>query len=142
MDIRFSPPPGGGRNASIHNRRDQLGKRPQHVKKNTVTTKQPTGADAPPPDNAHGKDAFMIKVQHSGNFIQPMMIYDRRRTFGVSYERSFTSDAEAAKFDELAAIIAGNVAGKCQKVYCWARRVGDWELAVAFDKIPDQDFKW
>lgn len=32
--------------------------------------------------------------------------------------------------------------GLNMKIYCWAKRIGERELSVAMDRVPDQDVPW
>ncbi|KAG8846385.1 hypothetical protein FRB96_001998 [Tulasnella sp. 330] len=94
------------------------------------------------PLNTHGTKPFIVKVQYNGSDATPMMIYDRRRTFHVLYPKSREDVNEAENYDNVARAVRSNIAWSGAKLFCWARRTGEWQLDLALDKLPSQDVKW
>lgn len=72
-----------------------------------------------------------------------MWIYDEPHTFSVLFGRSRMYPEAAALFDKVAAVI--KELGKKElgeKIYCWARRTGEWHIDLALDSLPDQGVDW
>ncbi|KAG5353577.1 hypothetical protein C0989_005094 [Termitomyces sp. Mn162] len=97
--------------------------------------KSPEDANAPPP-NIHDDKAFLVKFQISLSqygMDSSMLLYDRQKSFQVNWLKSHDTDVykegEKAMGDRL-------------KIYRWVRRVGDYQLAVCFDKAPETDPVW
>ncbi|KAH0583200.1 hypothetical protein H2248_011083 [Termitomyces sp. 'cryptogamus'] len=97
--------------------------------------KSPEDANAPPP-NIHDDKAFLVKFQMSLSqygMDSSMLLYDRQKSFQVNWLKSHDTDVfkegEKAMGDRL-------------KIYRWVRRVGDYQLAVCFDKAPETDPVW
>ncbi|KAG6891133.1 hypothetical protein C0992_010428 [Termitomyces sp. T32_za158] len=89
-----------------------------------------------PPQNIHGEKAFLIKLQISlsqSGMDSSMLIYDRQKSFQVNWLKS--QDAKVYQEGEKAM-------GHKLKIYRWARRVGDYQLTVCFDKAPETDPVW
>ena len=87
------------------------------------------------PANIHGTHPFLIKIQQSiGGF--DMLIYDRSRSFRVHC---------TPKEDPRAVVIIAslvNASSTPGKIYRWAKRVGDHQLSVCFDRAPQQTPTW
>jgi hypothetical protein len=91
--------------------------------------------NAPPPD-VHGEKTFLIKCQislHSYGDDASMLIYDRQKSFQAYWfkrkDREVFAEGQKAMGDRL-------------KIYRWARRVGDFQLSVCFDRAPEKDPVW
>jgi hypothetical protein len=101
--------------------------------------------DTDPPPNIHGDKVFMVKMQaaldaagnNSVNMPQHIFIYDRQKSFQVYM---MPVDDELA-FAE-AAIAIRMTGWKGLKMYRWAKRTGDFELTVCFDRAPENDPQW
>ncbi|KAF9563553.1 hypothetical protein CPC08DRAFT_661655 [Agrocybe pediades] len=92
-------------------------------------------AGGPPPDIHNGK-TFLVKFQISLFQFKEnahMLLYDRQRSFLVSWKRINARDL----FDE-----AEDQLGDELKMYRWARRVGDYQLEVCFDRRPASNPPW
>lgn len=88
------------------------------------------------PQNIHGDKAFLVKFQISlsqSGMNSTMLLYDRQKSFHVDWLKS--EDTEVFQEGEKAM-------GHRLKIYRWARRVGDYQLAVCFDKAPETDPVW
>lgn len=91
--------------------------------------------DGPPPDIHNGK-LFLVKFQISlFDFKEKahMVIYDRQRSFNGLWRRC----RERELFDE-AELSMGNEL----RMYRWAKRVGDYQLSVCFDRTPSKNPPW
>ncbi|KAL0060658.1 hypothetical protein AAF712_012535 [Marasmius tenuissimus] len=86
--------------------------------------------------NVHGNAAFLIKIQrHTYRETNPMLIYDRQRSLQVHLNRSEDPQSHAK--------LTGQMKKKnAFKIYRWARRIGDVQLAVCLDKGPLEDPSW
>jgi hypothetical protein len=108
-----------------------------------MDVKNGTGSpdDTDPPPNIHGDKVFMIKLQvavNSGGGIPPnILIYDRQKSFQVYLMAE--DDADAFREAALAIKMTG---WNGLKMYRWAKRTGDFELSVCFDRAPEKDPKW
>lgn len=98
-------------------------------------------ASDPAPPNIHGTRPFLVKIQYNGDPELGTLIYDRQRSFEVYFPR-YADEDEAAVYDALVQVIVRNERWRGVKAFFWARRVGDWELDLALDRLPDQDIKW
>ncbi|KAF8066677.1 hypothetical protein FPV67DRAFT_1449840 [Lyophyllum atratum] len=94
-----------------------------------------TDPKAPPP-NVHGDKVFLVKFQISLSQFgsdASMLLYDRQKSFQVYWKKAedprIFAEAEKAMGDKL-------------KIYRWARRVGDYQLSVCFDRTPETDPVW
>lgn len=96
-----------------------------------------------PPRNIHNEKAFLIKMQAQifSNVDEgspgSIFIYDRKRSFEVYL--MYKDDPETYSI-ALHAIKTTGVHG--QKMYRWAKRVGEFQLSVCFDKIPSTIPEW
>ncbi|KAG5643923.1 hypothetical protein DXG03_009331 [Asterophora parasitica] len=96
---------------------------------------EPAAFDGPPL-SVHGEKAFLVKFQISLTQFGPdssMLVYDRQKSFQIHWVRKEDPEAWAE----------GNKAmtGKV-KIYRWARRVGDYQCSVCFDRAPPTDPVW
>jgi hypothetical protein len=102
-------------------------------------TGNPNNTDPPP--NIHGDKVFMIKLQTpantGGNVPKNIFIYDRQKSFQVYMKAEDDPDA----FREVALAIR-TTGWKGLKMYRWAKRTGDFELTVCFDRAPEKDPPW
>jgi len=94
-----------------------------------------TDPNAPPP-NVHGDKVFLVKFQISLSQFgsnASMLLYDRQKSFQVYWKKAedprIFAEGEKAMGDKL-------------KIYRWARRVGDYQLSVCFDRTPETDPVW
>ncbi|KAK1232750.1 hypothetical protein PQX77_004108 [Marasmius sp. AFHP31] len=86
--------------------------------------------------NVHGDAAFLIKIQrHTDRETSHMLIYDRQRSLQVHLNRSEDPQSHAKFTDQMKTKNAF-------KMYRWARRIGDVQLAVCLDKGPVEDPSW
>ncbi|KAG5638598.1 hypothetical protein H0H81_011684 [Sphagnurus paluster] len=83
-----------------------------------------------PPPNIHQDKAFLVKFQLELEQKSSMLLCDRQRSFGVNWSKS--EDRQAFMHGEKA------MTGR-KKIYRWARRVGDYQLSVCFDRAPEAD---
>ncbi|KAG6909518.1 hypothetical protein DXG01_017075 [Tephrocybe rancida] len=93
-----------------------------------------------PPSNIHDEKAFLVKFQISlsqygmdSSMDSSMLLYDRQKSFQVYWLKK--QDAQIYAKGEKAI-------GDGLKIYRWARRVSDYQLAVCFDKAPVTDPVW
>lgn len=97
--------------------------------------------DVDPPPNIHGDKVFIVKLQvavNTGNGIpQNVFIYDRQKSFQVY----LMADDDANAFHDAASAIR-TTGWKGLKMYRWAKRTGDFELSVCFDRAPEKDPQW
>jgi hypothetical protein len=103
-----------------------------------------TGApdDTDPPPNIHGDKIFMVKLQSPVNsensgIPQNIFIYDRQKSFQVY----LMAEDDTNAFHE-AALAIKMTGWKGLKMYRWAKRTGDFELSVCFDRAPENDPQW
>ncbi|KAK7052837.1 hypothetical protein VNI00_004156 [Paramarasmius palmivorus] len=90
-----------------------------------------------PPPNAHGDSPFLIKIQRAmTDRPNPMLIYDRQRSLDVVLDHSVDPGSYEAALKQMPTGYRG------LKIYRWAKRTGDWELTICFDKIPVKDPLW
>jgi hypothetical protein len=99
------------------------------------------GPDSGPEPNIHGDRVFLVKLQlplnaDPTNPFYKNMIYDRRKSFQFFM---LEADNVNAYREAEEAIRTG---WKGLKVYRWARRIGDHQLSICFDKAPSQDLPW
>lgn len=88
--------------------------------------------DVPP--NIHKGRAFLVKFQILlSSEISSMLLYDRQRSFQVHWMKSEDPGAFVHGLEAMADKV---------KIYRWARRVGDRELSVCFDRAPATDPVW
>lgn len=135
LTIHFERPPGF---STIMNRYDS-------PREQSLRTTVQSDADGPPP-NIHSNKIFLVKMQSSLTLTSDadaqMLIYDRQRSFQAYWKKyggsSGHDDFEVYRKAERE--IAGGWQGI--KMYRWARRVGDYELSVCFDRAPGTDPVW
>lgn len=102
-----------------------------------------TPSNASPPQNVHGDRAFLIKLQHTHGLGEgSFLVYDRKRSFTVYFMESKAPDVFRKFKAEIEGPRGGNYGGGMYKMYRWAKRVGDWELSVCLDKVPQEEIKW
>jgi hypothetical protein len=109
---------------------------PGRIEANKATNE----TNAPP--NIHNDKLFMIKLQAAVNSgddgIPPhIFMYDRRKSFQVY----LMAQDDAISYQEAASAIK-TTGWKGLKMYRWAKRTGDFELRVCFDKAPEKDPQW
>ncbi|KAG5649958.1 hypothetical protein H0H81_001314 [Sphagnurus paluster] len=88
------------------------------------------------PPNIHEDKAFLVKFQISLGLSgddSSMLLYDRQRSFQVNWKKA----EDRVAFIEGEKAMLGGI-----KIYRWARRVGDYQLAVCFDRAPEVDPVW
>ncbi|KAJ7167961.1 hypothetical protein C8R46DRAFT_1094586 [Mycena filopes] len=108
-----------------------------------------------PPENAHGKLPFIVKVQLAaanasnlpaviGQRVDPrardgqsMLIYDRQASIEVGMERA---SADPAEFEAIAGLVQEK-GFRGLRLFCWATRSGDWTLRICMDHFPEEQ-KW
>ncbi|KAL0072615.1 hypothetical protein AAF712_000378 [Marasmius tenuissimus] len=90
--------------------------------------------------NIHGEKPFLIKIQcpadaRARSIGASMLIYDRQRSFQAHLSAADDEKAygEAMKQPEMATRL---------KIYRWAKRVGDRQLNICFDRPPPKDPLW
>jgi len=94
-----------------------------------------------PPVNTHGTDPFVMKVQYNpAGGAKAMWIYDRDRTIEGEHPEPQAGQSREI-FDQIHSVMVTKGA-RFDKLFCWARRVGDWELLLTVDRLPDQGVKW
>ncbi|KAF9262698.1 hypothetical protein L218DRAFT_867173 [Marasmius fiardii PR-910] len=87
--------------------------------------------------NVHGNNPFLVKIQRAmGNDDGAMMIYDRQRSFQLHLIRS----KDVASHTE--ALRQMNTSTTGLKIYRWAKRTGDKQLSICFDRPPPSDPLW
>ncbi|KAF9461154.1 hypothetical protein BDZ94DRAFT_1264418 [Collybia nuda] len=89
-----------------------------------------------PPIDIHGEKPFLIKLQialHQFGDDASMLVYDRQKSFQAYWKKSADRDI----FTEGQKAMTGNL-----KIYRWARRVGDYQLSVCFDRAPEKNPVW
>ena len=101
------------------------------------------GDSRPAPPNIHGDNAFLVKLQvpldnRQSDTTTSILVYDRRRSFEVHIPVKMT-DPTKYRLVEYTCRSKG-VGGL--KMYRWARRVGDWKLAICLDREPVDEIKW
>lgn len=105
-----------------------------------------------PLPNIHGTRVFLIKMQFAeirgkpqggGPIPTNMMIYDRKRSVDGYFVES-ASEENMVAFEEFHYELKSSPRGSpyAAKMYRYARRVGDWELSVCLDKLPQEVIKW
>ncbi|KAG7091274.1 hypothetical protein E1B28_010323 [Marasmius oreades] len=92
------------------------------------------------PPNIHGDRPFLVKIQCPFNPVLrslggSMLIYDRQRSFHAH----FSAADDQATYDE--AMKQPGMATQL-KIYRWAKRVGDCQLSICFDRPPSKDPLW
>jgi hypothetical protein len=88
------------------------------------------------PPNVHGEKTFLVKCQislHQYGDDSSMLIYDRQKSFQAYWFKR--EDREVFNQGQKAM-------GSGLKIYRWARRVGDFQLSVCFDRAPEKDPVW
>ncbi|KAF4611247.1 hypothetical protein D9613_007244 [Agrocybe pediades] len=109
---------------------------PQDARKRDKKLSSSVAGGRPPPDIHHGK-AFLLKFQISlfriSDDTHHMLLYDRQRSFQVMWMRNSARDL----FDR-----AEHEMGDVLKIYRWARRVGDYQFEVCFDRPPATNPPW
>ncbi|KAI0088365.1 hypothetical protein BDY19DRAFT_891159 [Irpex rosettiformis] len=100
--------------------------------------------DDTPPQNAYGNRLFLIKLQHTfGPGEGTFLIYDRKRTCVVYFLESKAPEVFKRFKAEITGPRGGNYGSGMFKMYRWAKRVGEQELSVCLDKVPNADsIKW
>ena len=104
-----------------------------------------TGTGSPnvtdPPSDIHADKVFMVKLQiavNTGSGIpKSILIYDRQKSFQVY----LMANDDANAFGEAASAIK-TTGWKGLKMYRWAKRTGDFQLSVCFDRAPEKDPQW
>lgn len=86
--------------------------------------------------NIHGDKPFLIKIQRPQAGRNAMLIYDRQRSFQVFLVR------DDDPFAYIAAMQQMSTGWKGLKIYRWAKRTGDLQLSICFDRAPDKDPQW
>ncbi|KAF9445849.1 hypothetical protein P691DRAFT_734285 [Macrolepiota fuliginosa MF-IS2] len=93
--------------------------------------------DASAPPNKYDEDEhFLVKIQvpiGSARKPRSMFIYDRQRSF----EMHLLSEREPEAFEAALGAMGNNL-----KIYRWARRVGDFQWKICFDRAPERDPLW
>ena len=94
------------------------------------------------PPNIHGDRPFMVKIQKPYGFDSEgdpaMLIYDRQRTIHLYIWKE--ENGAAWELGERA--IRDLPVGKRMKIYRWAKRIGELEMSICFDRLPVQDPQW
>lgn len=72
-----------------------------------------------------------------------MMVYDRKRSIDGYFVESASEENKEA-FGEFNYEMKMSPRGtpRAAKMYRYAKRVGDWELSVCLDKLPQETIKW
>ncbi|KAH8112461.1 hypothetical protein DFH11DRAFT_493727 [Phellopilus nigrolimitatus] len=102
------------------------------INRTSRSSDMPQGRHSSSAPNIHGMDAFIVKVQIAGLGGPSMLIYDRQRSFDATYMRA----SDPAGFQRLENVVKTGYIG--QKVYLWAKRVGEQQLSICLDRKPDQ----
>ncbi|KAG9020393.1 hypothetical protein FS837_008266, partial [Tulasnella sp. UAMH 9824] len=112
--------------------RDSIGSFP--ILKGTQGGRNP--AKVPPMKKAT-TEPFLLKIQD--NNTPWLMVYDRRRELDAFFKRE--ENDPTGKWFKLRELMEtkGIKVGPNMKIYCWAKRIGERELSVAMDRVPDQD---
>ncbi len=105
----------------------------------------PLNKDSPPP-NVHGDRIFLVKIQHSraqgSRSTDSFLIWDKTRSCVVY----FFYDKDPRAFEQFRGEIEGPRGEVCgaakRRMYRWAKRVGEWELSVCLDRVPDEGTGW
>ncbi|KAF9262697.1 hypothetical protein L218DRAFT_929193 [Marasmius fiardii PR-910] len=99
-----------------------------------------SGSVATLPPNIHGDSPFLVKIQCPANPVMrslggSMLIYDRQRSFRahLSVADDEVAYGEAMKQPEMSTRF---------KIYRWAKRVGDLQFSICFDRSPSKDPLW
>lgn len=95
-------------------------------------------SDVAPP-NPHGSQPFILKVQTSLSSLPAMLIYDEERALE---SHVFSSLSPPDAWNKVHSTIRAKGVRGGIKLYFWARRHGDNEVAVAVDRLPEQNFPW
>ncbi|KAG8928925.1 hypothetical protein FRC01_005171 [Tulasnella sp. 417] len=93
-----------------------------------------------PPMKKASAEPFLLKIQDNNS--PWLMIYDRSRELDAFFKRE--ENDLTGKWVELKNLMEtkGIKVGLNMKIYCWAKRIGERELSVALDRVPDQDVPW
>ncbi|KAL0581427.1 hypothetical protein V5O48_000581 [Marasmius crinis-equi] len=84
--------------------------------------------------NIHGDYVFLIKIQRNRNGDKlPMLVYDRQRSLQVHLNYKDDPESHAKTLEQMKSAL---------KMYRWARRVGELQLAVCLDRAPVEDPSW
>lgn len=87
--------------------------------------------------NIHGTRPFLVKIQRPlspGG--QEMLIYDRQKSIQAFMLQVDNPDAYSLAMDEMKTGYMGI------KIYRWAKRIGERQLSICFDKAPATDPDW
>ncbi|KAL0570768.1 hypothetical protein V5O48_011196 [Marasmius crinis-equi] len=89
-------------------------------------------------NNIHGTNPFLVKIQKAllGD-TGAMLIYDRQRSFQFNLLRAKDGKAHAEALREMNVNSATGL-----KIYRWAKRTGDRQLSICFDRPPPSDPLW
>ncbi len=105
----------------------------------------PLDKDSPPP-NVHGDRIFLVEIQYNraqdSRLTDSFLIWDRTRSC-IGY---FFYDKDPRAFEQFREEIEGTRGEVCgvemRRMYRWAKRVGEWELSVCLDRVPDEGTGW
>lgn len=104
------------------------------------------GDPTAPPPNPHASSPFIVKMQCGGiarGFAAPRReyigFYDEERTFNICI---VPASVDSDTYERLDTILLRRGSLNGVKLFVWARRVGEWELAIALDPLPNQNIPW
>lgn len=103
---------------------------------NEIDNKKFSTPDIDIPPDVHNGKIFLVKLQialFAFGEKAHILVYDRQRSFRVLWWRKEDPDT----FDDVEHIIGENL-----KIFRWARRVGDNQLSICFDRAPAQNPEW
>ena len=97
----------------------------------------------PVPPNIHGDDAFLVKMQvpianTATEDLASILVYDRHRSFVAHLPVKLT---DPTKYNLIDYTCRNRGVGGL-KMYRWAKRIGDWKLAICLDREPVDQMKW
>ncbi|KAF9442258.1 hypothetical protein P691DRAFT_779487 [Macrolepiota fuliginosa MF-IS2] len=86
------------------------------------------------PPNYYEDDHYLVKIQVPlGDEANQMLVHDRYKTFELHLSELNNTEAFSAAIEAV---------GYEPKMYRWARREGDWEWKICFDRAPDRNPTW
>ncbi|KAG7091272.1 hypothetical protein E1B28_010322 [Marasmius oreades] len=89
------------------------------------------------PPNIHGNTPFLVKIQRSmGSDNDPMLVYDRQKSFQMQLIRSKDVGSHTEALRQM------NDSATGLKIYRWAKRIGDLQFSICFDRPPPSDPLW
>ncbi|KAF8172560.1 hypothetical protein K438DRAFT_1611782 [Mycena galopus ATCC 62051] len=98
-----------------------------------------------PPNNIHGTDPFIAKLEFTLDCMEEakaegrvgIFLYDRQQSF------EFVIDRESEGFGMVSVVVMQKSARMRggPTIYCWAKRTGDWTMSLCLDPLPEQP-KW